>query len=209
MTLMQIRYILFFLLFFLTQLQLIAQVTLREAILQGQSLEVEWVQQGHLLINGSEASAYPVYPDRLKNGEWERRVGFKFYPTKTGKIEGKIIYINSLNFPLGNEWNKPDVVAPRTRPSIFDSRFQDLENPEKIDNHLQYLIGLSFEASCDTASLRALHKEFEESHKNTLRGYGYDEAIVSRARIGFPNILLEANWLDFYVLILRPSMATR
>ncbi|MCB0630180.1 MAG: histidine kinase [Saprospiraceae bacterium] len=113
--------------------------TLRTAIQERQTLQLEWVQQR---IEQADDLSYPLYPDQFSIGDWEVRVGLAFSKSGTGEVEGQITHISYLIFP---EKDNADNSLPA--PTIVDTRFQS-KAQNALLHHFNQLTEIPFLADC-------------------------------------------------------------
>ena len=77
--------------------------TVLERLQRGQSMHIELLQQSHLLENNPSIDEYPVFPDKLRQGEEELRVGLRLTMEKGEEgrdlLRIKFEYVSYFQFP--------------------------------------------------------------------------------------------------------------
>lgn len=148
--------------------------TIVEAVKNGQSLEVEWVQQWHLKEGGSSMSDYPLFPDQLKAGEGEIRVGLSFSLTSGSRVVARLKYLSFIQFPE-IEWEVSPTGPPQsTEPLIVDTRYQD----EYFSSYLflfNLMVGQSIPVDCREKSIRSFLNQFEKQLEQALASPELDD----------------------------------
>lgn len=120
--------------------------SLREKLENNPPFKIEWIQQKFVHQEAAQAKPYPLYPDQLKTGEYDVRIGFQVIEHQE-IWEAKIDYISLVEFPSPNSQQNQDTSA-KFIPKIFDTRYQDTYfYPELY--LLDELVGRSLPISCE------------------------------------------------------------
>jgi len=191
---LKIGFVLLFLLFLGGTLQ--AQ-TIAETVKNGQSLEMEWVQQWHLKEGGSLRSDYPLFPDQLKAGEGEIRVGLSLSLTSASRVVARLKYLSFIQYPE-IEWEVSPAGPPRsTEPLIVDTRYQD----EYFSSYLflfNLMVGQSLPVDCGEKSIRPFLNQFEKQLTQALASPELDDQQRTRIRTrALPDNFSPEAWQHF------------
>ncbi|MEZ5039898.1 MAG: histidine kinase [Saprospiraceae bacterium] len=177
-------------------------------------LQLEWVQQRHLLKGGSQPGQYPLYPDQLENGEWEIRIGINLYQDTKDGIKGTIGYISYLHFPerkMSTSTPTPRKQQPEmvrsTRPIIVDTRFE----PEYFNAHLFHfnqLLQLPFDVDCESPSITKLLASYQDQLDQALIDHALDEQQKEQlSHISLPATFTEESWQHFICALLASPLS--
>lgn len=148
--------------------------TITEAIKNGPSLEVEWVQQWHLKEGGSSMRNYPLFPDQLKAGEGEIRVGLSLSMTSANRVLARVKYLSLIQFPEIEGEVSPTGPPKSTEPLIVDTRYQD----EYFSSYLflfNLMVGQSLPVDCGEKSIRQFLNQFEKQLEQALASPELDD----------------------------------
>ncbi|MEL7122965.1 MAG: histidine kinase [Bacteroidota bacterium] len=140
-----------------------------EALKAGQTIKIEWIQQKLKASEGRRNQASPLFPDELKPGEAEVRVGLNLRSTEAGKrLIAEVAYVNCLAFSALEESpyysNTTDLLSP---PLILDTRFQDSYfNPLLF--LLDALTGKELPISCDEGIYQEFLNQFAQELEDSI-----------------------------------------
>lgn len=156
-----------------TFLLLIASLTglsgqrLQQALQAGENWEVEWVQQRHLANGGSLAGSYPLFPDQMKAGEYDMRIGLRLFKDSTAGLSASVTYVSYIELPTIQQAGSNPMQAKLSQPIFLDTRFQDAYfNPQLF--LFDALLNHNFPLSCKRSALEASLKAFSEKVEKSL-----------------------------------------
>lgn len=155
--------------------------TITEVIRSGQPIKMEWVQQWHLMKEGSTIGDYPLFPDQMKSGEGEIRVGLTFSTTSESCMAATIQYLSYIQFPETAQQAPLDGPRRSTQPIIIDTRFQD----EYFSSYLflfNLLIGESIPIDCGEKSIQQFLVNFDERLQKAIAAPELDDRQRGRIR---------------------------
>ncbi len=148
--------------------------SLRRSLQNGESWEVEWVQQRHLSKDGSIPGSYPLFPDQLKAGEYDVRIGLRLFKDPKAVLSARVTYVSYIELPPTEQSGGKSVQSKLSQPISLDTRFQDAYfNPQLFlfDALLQH----DFPISCQSNRLKESLKIFLEKVEQTLPTSGLIE----------------------------------
>ncbi|MBX2876976.1 MAG: histidine kinase [Saprospiraceae bacterium] len=142
--------------------------SLEKSLQEGETWEIEWVQQRHLSKDGSTIASYPLFPDQLKAGEYDMRIGLRLFKSPKQGLSARITSISYIELPqlepIGKNSTKQ---AKLSQPIFLDTRFQDAYfNPQLFlfDALLQH----DFPISCKSEVIDESLSNFSNAVNQTL-----------------------------------------
>jgi peroxiredoxin len=135
--------------------------TFAEALQAGQTIRVESIQQELLDERGGLAKDIPLFPDQLRPGESEIRVGLRLKAESGGSLVAEVDYATFFALPELDEnsyrSNQENILSP---PTILDTRFQDSYfNPQLF--RLDVLTQENLPVSCSKEPYQQFLRQFE------------------------------------------------
>ena len=171
-----------------------------ERLQAGETIEVEWIQQSLKERNTTPSSNTPLFPDELKPGESETRVGLVLRVAEGGGgMEAKVTYINYLSLPT----SRGKVYATNTEniptlPVILDTRFQNpYFNPQLF--LLTALTERVLPVSCQPSDYQQFLEEFAQRVEQSSASNGLPkEQVDGGRRTSLPASLSASSMVAFF-----------
>ncbi len=156
--------------------------TFAEALQAGQTIQVEWTQQDLREERSGPATDIPLFPDQLRPGESEVRVGLRLKAERGGSLIAEVDYVTFFALPeLDENSNLSGRENLLSAPIILDTRFQDSYfNPQLF--RLDVLTQENLPVSCAEASYQQFFSQFGE--------------VVERAADAAPLTPGQVEWLE-------------
>lgn len=140
----------------------LAAQNLLEALKSGESWEVEWIQQRHLRHDEYRAGSHPLFPDQLKAGAYDMRIGIRLSPSPKQELTARITYISYIEFPPLEQMGTSSSTAPLlSQPIILDTRFQDAYFDPQLF-FFNALLQHDFPMTCRTEAINNSLSDFSE-----------------------------------------------
>ena len=139
--------------------------SVEESLRTGDSLEIEWIQQRHLSKNGSIAGSYPLFPDQLKAGEYDMRIGLRLFKDAKAGLSARVTHISYIELPPLAQGSTYATAAKISQPIFLDTRFQDAYfNPQLFlfDALLQHDFPISCKPEVISESLSNFSKKINQ-----------------------------------------------
>lgn len=134
-----------------------------EALQAGQTIKVEWIQQVLKGEHTKKSQDLPLFPDELKSGESEIRLGLHLTSVEAGRrLVAEVTYVKYLALPmLEDNLYAPDKEELLSKPIILDTRFQDQYfNPQRFI--LNALLQQKLPVSCQSGPYQQFLNQFAE-----------------------------------------------
>jgi len=156
--------------------------TFAEALRAGQTIQVEWIQQELREERSGIATGIPLFPDQLRPGESDIRVGLRLKAETGGSLATEVAYVTFLAVPELEEnsyRSSPENIL--SSPIILDTRFQDpYFNPQLF--RLDALVAETLPVSCGAESYQTFLRQFDQ--------------VVEQAAAAAPLIPGQLEWLE-------------
>ena len=136
--------------------------TFAEALQAGQTIQVEWTQQKLRDERSGLTTDIPLFPDQLRPGDSEVRLGLRLKTESGGSLIAQVDYATFFALPeLEDNPYRSDEENILSPPIILDTRFQDAYfNPQLF--RLDMLRQETLPVSCAEASYQQFFSQFEE-----------------------------------------------
>lgn len=149
--------------------------SLQQSLQNGESWEVEWVQQRHLSIGGSAVGSYPLFPDQLKAGEYDMRIGLQLFKDPEDGLSARVTYVSYIELPAVEQSGSNSTQSKLSQPIFLDTRYQNAYfNPQLF--LFDALLDHDFPISCQPSALEESLKAYSEKVEGRLPTSGLLEA---------------------------------
>ena len=165
------------LLFLTLSTVIVSGQSVEESLRTGEGWEIQWTQQRHLPKNGSTVGSYPLFPDQLKPGEYDIRIGLRLFKDSKAGLSANVTYVSYIELPLIEQLGSNPTQSKLSQPIFLDTRFQDADfNPQLFlfDALLQH----TFPISCQPEVIDKSLSDFSKKVNQLLPSSGLIEAQV-------------------------------